>query len=324
MNRNAFLALLTLGALTASAQTPADKRAVTIQAFDYSAVVTPIQAIFGTQVNIGVGIQSMMTSRVVRDGRFTVVDRRNTNAILAEQDFNNSNRVKRGSGARTGNVRGADLLLAGDVVVFGRDDRQESKGKGVEVLGVGKVSSSSSSEGKAVVVIDFRLIDQETSEVIATGEARGESQRVSTTKGSTFYAGLFSVGSSTEMTSSNFANTIIGEAVQDAVDKLAVQLKTVNLQGASTGRAADVDARVADVSGNTLIINAGSMVGVAVGQTFTVYHKGKEIKDPTTGEVLDVQTTAVGKLTITSIRDKISTGSYTGGTVPVVGDVVRP
>ncbi len=31
--------------------------------------------------------------------------------------------------------------------------------------------------------------------------------------------------------------------------------------------------------------------------TFTVYHKGKEIKDPSTGEVLDVQVAPLGQLT---------------------------
>ena len=47
------------------------------------------------------------------------------------------------------------------------------------------------------------------------------------------------------------------------------------------------------------------------------------IKDPATGEVLDVQTTPLGQLTITMVRDKISMGTYNGGAKPVVGDVVR-
>ena len=215
-------------------------------------------------------------------------------------------------------------MLSGDVVAFGRDDRRESKVSGGAVLGVGKVSASAKAENKAVVVIDFRLIDTETSEVVATGEARGESKRESTAKGSAFYAVLLGGGSSTEMTSSNFANTIIGEAVMDAVDKLAKQLQTVGLQGGTTGRSADLDARVADVTGSTIIMNAGSAAGITAGATFTVYRKGKEVKDPTTGEVLDVQVTPLGKLTITTVRDKIAIGTYSGTGTPVVGDVVRP
>ena len=37
---------------------------------------------------------------------------------------------------------------------------------------------------------------------------------------------------------------------------------------------------MADVSGNSITINAGAAAGLKVGQTFTIYHKGKEIKDP--------------------------------------------
>ena len=88
-------------------------------------------------------------------------------------------------------------------------------------------------------------------------------------------------------------------------------------------RTADLDARVADVSGNVVTINAGSGAGLAAGQTFTVYHKGKEIKDPTTGEVLDVQTTPIGQLTITTVRERIAMGNFNGAGKPVVGDVVR-
>jgi hypothetical protein len=125
------------------------------------------------------------------------------------------------------------------------------------------------------------------------------------------------------MTSSNFGETIIGEATMDAVDKLAQDISRVGMQGGSAGRAVDLDARVADVSGSTVTINAGSAAGLQAGQTFTIYHKGKEIKDPTTGEVLDVQTTPLGQLTITVVRDRIAIGNFNGSGKPVVGDVVR-
>ena len=46
-------------------------------------------------------------------------------------------------------------------------------------------------------------------------------------------------------------------------------------------------------------------------------------QDPSTGEVLDVQTTPLGQITITTVRDRISTGTYAGGGAPVVGDIVR-
>jgi len=295
-----------------------------VDEFDYSTVMTAMQAIFGTQVNIGQGIQSMMVKRIATDGKYTVVERRKVANIMKEQDFAASNRVKKGTGARIGQIRGADLTLMGDIVVFGRDDRRKAGGVGVLVPGAGGVIGGSKTDAKAVVVLDYRLVDTETSEVVASGEARGESKRTSKGFGAGMFAGGVLVGGGFSSNASNFGETIIGEAVMDAVDKLAADLSKATLNGAgSGGRELDLDARVADVTGNSITINAGSSAGLAAGMTFTVFHKGKEIKDPATGEVLDVQTTPLGTLTINVVRDRISTGTYSGATPPVVGDIVR-
>jgi curli biogenesis system outer membrane secretion channel CsgG len=320
MNPRLLAALLAGCVALAPAQT---KKAMEVEDFDYSTVMTAVQAIFGTQQNIGQGIQAMLVKRVAQDGKYTVVERRKVANIIKEQDFSASNRVKQGTGARVGQIRGANLTLMGDIVVFGRDDRKTSAGIGAIVPGAGGAAGGYKGDAKAVVVLDYRIVDTETSEVVASGEARGESKRTSKGFGAAMFAGGVGVGGGFNMTSSNFAETIIGEATMDAVNKLAVDINMRELNGGAGGRDLDLDARVADVSGNTITINAGTAAGLAAGQTFTIYHKGKEIKDPTTGEVLDVQTTPLGQLTITTVRDRISMGNYSGSTAPVVGDVVR-
>ena len=73
-----------LCAALAPAQT---KKAMEIEAFDYSTVMTGVQAIFGTQQNIGQGIIAMMTKRIAQDGKYTVVERRKVANIMKEQDF---------------------------------------------------------------------------------------------------------------------------------------------------------------------------------------------------------------------------------------------
>jgi hypothetical protein len=156
-----------------------------------------------------------------------------------------------------------------------------------------------------------------------SGEARGESKRTSKGGGAGLFVGGVGVGGVVDMSSSNFGETIIGEATMDAVNKLADEINGASLQGGAESREVDLDARVADVSGNMITINAGAAAGLRAGQTFTVYHKGKEIKDPSTGEVLDVQTTPVGQLTITVVRDRIATGTFSGSAAATVGDVVR-
>jgi curli biogenesis system outer membrane secretion channel CsgG len=303
---------------------PAQKKAMIVDEFDYSAVMTSLQAIFGTQANIGQGIQAMLVKRVAEGGKFTVVERKKIANVMKEQDFNASNRVKQGSGARIGQIRGADLTVMGDIVVFGRDDRRTSAGVGAGVFGAGGGAiGGSKGDFKAVVVLDYRIVDEETSEVVGSGEARGESKRTSKGFGAAMFAGGVFAGGGVNMTSSNFGETIIGEATMDAVNKLAANINSADLTGGAGGRELDLDAKVADVSGSSITINAGTAAGLRVGQTFTIYHKGKEIKDPSTGEVLDVQTTPLGTLTITVVRDKISVGNYAGGAPPVIGDIVR-
>jgi curli biogenesis system outer membrane secretion channel CsgG len=318
--------IVLVGALCACLGTAQTKKTMSIEDFDYSTVMTAVQAIFGTQQNIGQGINAMMTKRIAQGGRFNVVERRKVAALTKEQDFSASNRVKQGTGPRVGQIKGAQLTLMGDIVVFGRDDRKKGGGVGVFVPGAGGgVVGGYKSDNKAVVVLDYRIVDVETSEVVATGEARGESKRTSKGFGAGLLAGWAGGGGGFfDMSSSNFAETIIGEATMDAVDKLAAQIATVNLSGGAEDRALDLDARVADVSGDMITINAGSAAGLQPGQTFTIYHKGKEIKDPSTGEVIDVQTTPIGKISITAVRERVATGSYTGSAAPVVGDVVRP
>ena len=122
------------------------------------------------------------------------------------------------------------------------------------------------------------------------------------------------------MTSSNFADTIIGEATQDCVNKLAEVLNTQSEAMKKTARA--VEAYVADVSGASMTITAGSNDTVAVGDVFEILRIEREVKDPVTKEVLDRITSKVGELTIGSVRDKIATGNY-AGSAAAVGFIAR-
>jgi len=120
------------------------------------------------------------------------------------------------------------------------------------------------------------------------------------------------------MGSSNFANSILGEAVNAAVADLGQQLDdkadllpTVKVE---------VSGLVADVEGNTVILNVGTKAGVKVGDHLAISRKGKEIRDPATGKVLKVVLTKLGDLTITQADESSSTGTFSGPKPPQVGD----
>jgi curli biogenesis system outer membrane secretion channel CsgG len=292
------------------ATSQAEKKRVIVDEFDYSTVKSSVQAVFNTQADIGKGIRAMLVKRMAEANKVVVVERAKVDQLMAEQDRNASNRVKQGSGARVGRISGADAVLAGDIVVFGRDDKKTNIGGGGFARGPFAGIHIKNEEDKAVVVIDYRLVDAETSEVIATGEARGESIRKSKGFGGMGGSWGGGGGGGIDMTSSNFGATIIGEATQDCVNKLGDILS----QQATTMKKAvrEVETRVADVSGGTMVIAAGANDGVNVGETFDILKVLREVRDPQTKELLDTVTEQAGVLTITSVRDKIATGNYVG------------
>jgi curli biogenesis system outer membrane secretion channel CsgG len=292
------------------ATSQADKKRVIVDEFDYSTVKSAVQAVFNTQADIGKGIRAMLVKRMADANKVVIVERAKVDQLMSEQDRNASNRVKQGSGARVGRISGADAVLAGDIVVFGRDDKKTNIGAGGFARGPFAGLHIKKEEDKAVVVIDYRLVDAETSEVIATGEARGESTRKS--NGLSGLAGSFGGGGGggVDMTSSDFGQTIIGEATQDCVNKLGDILSQQATSMKKTVR--EVETRVADVSGSTMVIAAGANDGVNVGETFEILKIVREVRDPQTKEVLDTVTDKAGDLTITSVRDKVATGSYVG------------
>ena len=293
----------------------AGMRTAAVDEFDWGTVKTAVQEVFHTNVDIGKGIRALLTTRVQQAGKIRIVERAKVQTVLKEQDFDASNRVKKGTGSRIGQIRGADVYVMGDIVAFGRDDRDRRVNAGalaprVPFAGAIRIGKK---EEKAVVVIDYRVVDAETSEVIDTGEARGESKRESKGIGGFFAVPGAAAGGGVDMTARNFAETIIGEATIEACDKLAAIMNS-KIPGLPKHQV-DVEALIADVSGGTVTLAKGSNDGIAVGDRFEIFHILSEIKDPVTGEVLDQKVEKTGQLTIVSVRERIATGQYSGGAV---------
>lgn len=303
------------------------KRRVVVDEFDYSTVMTSVQAVFGTHQDIGKGIRAMLVKRLAEGGKVTVVERAKLEQLMKEQDLGASNRVKQGTNARIGRIKGADAIVMGDIVIFGRDDKKKGGAGGISIPRFGRFGgalgglSNFNKDEKAVVAINFRMVDAETSEIVATGEARGESQRSSKDWGALLGAAGVTAGGVVDMTSQNFAETIIGEATMECVNKLAEQLD--QQIPALPLKSREVEARVADVNGTTVILTAGSNDGVNAGDQFTIVRVLREVKDPVTKEVLDVVTEELGVVQITSVRDKIATGTYQGSKPLKVNDIAR-
>src|SRR5258708_994826 len=89
-------------------QPPVKKKRVAVLDFEYGTVSSSVAAIFGTNQDVGKGIADLLVQKLVQDGKFSVIERKALDKIIAEQNFNNSDRADPTSAAKIGKIRGVD------------------------------------------------------------------------------------------------------------------------------------------------------------------------------------------------------------------------
>lgn len=325
----AAVAVFALPALAQTAATPAagspapagPKKRVAVLNFDYGTVRTYVAQIFGSDQDVGKGISDMLVEKLVNGGQYSVIERNALDKILKEQNFSNSDRADPTSAAKIGAILGVDGIIIGSITQFGRDDQHTNVGGGGYGLGKFGLGGVGSSKAKAVVAISARIINTSTAEIMAAVTGKGESTRSDTKLIGAGGGGGGGGGGGVDMGSSNFANTILGEAVRGAVDSTAEQLNAAS--GKVTALKLNINGVVADVSGNTLILNVGKKSGVHVGDTMEISRQVRVVKDPTTGKVIKAVTDKIGTATVTEVDDDSSTATFNGGGGVKVGDVAK-
>ena len=301
------------------------KHKVAVLDFNYATVMTASQAVFGTNVDIGKGISDMLIDKLVNDGSFRVIERNQIDKILNEQNFANSNRADTATAAKIGHILGVDAVITGDITQFGRDDQNKNVGgmlgKWGSGYGLGGVGTQKS---KAVVQITARMIDTSTGEILASASGKGESARSGTMLGGGGAGTGGFAGGGGGMGSSNFAQTIIGEATTQAVAALAQNLAADSTKLPTiVAPTVSVSGLVADASSSDIIINVGTQAGVKVGDKLQISRVVRVVKDPVTGKPLRSIENPVGQLTVTSVDATSAVGTFSGSGKPQTGDTVK-
>ena len=268
--------------------------------------------------DIGGGIADMIVEELVKDGTYSVIERTRLDAILAEQDFSNSDRADPLSAAAIGRILGVDAIVIGSVTQFGMEREGRSVG-GLGRLTRGLVNRVGQQRGKAAVQLTARMVNTDTAEILASGEDEGRSDRSGL---------LLAAGGGTplgwaslSMTSSSYRETILGEATEAAVGQLSEQL--AGSADRITARVVSVSGLVADVDGATLVLNVGSAAGVKVGDTLRILRVTRTVTDPATGAVLREITQELGQVRIDDVDAGSSLGTVITGSGIEVGDRVR-
>lgn len=207
----------------------------------------------------GDGFSEMLTTALVKTDNYIVIERSQLAELLNEQSLSEAGIATPESAAQAGKVIGAELVVFGAVTEFGYSQQSSSGNTRKLKLGV--------DNSKATVAVDVRIVDPETSEIIAAEDIRKERSK----KGLNLRVKDLELGSQNE-----FDESIVGKATRDAingvVDLLEKNSDKIRWQ-----------AKVITMNGGDVFINAGSKVGVKAGHTFNIYRPGEELIDPDTG-----------------------------------------
>jgi curli biogenesis system outer membrane secretion channel CsgG len=225
MNRRFLSAVAALAVAAWVGASPAagqqTRPTVALLDFDFGTV----QRWWSGNQDIGQGIADMMVDELVNDGSYRIIERKRLQEILAEQNFSNSERADPTAKtvAQLGKVLGVKYLIVGSVTKFGTEESKKSVGGGAfggGRFGIGRVGTN---KGKANVAITARIIDVTTGEIMASARGEATSKRSGLLLGGGGGGGAAAVGN-IEFGSSDFRDTILGEATEAAVKDTVTKL----------------------------------------------------------------------------------------------------
>ena len=219
------LALFALGLLPpAGADVSAQTKRPTVALLDFD--FGTVQQWWSGNWDIGKGIADLLVDELVNDGTYRVIERKRLDAILAEQNFSNSERADPSAAtiAKIGKVLGVKYLIVGSITKFGLEQKKQGiGGGGFGHVGFG-IGAIGREKGKANVAITARMVDVSTAEIMASAKGEGISSRSGLLLGGGGGGGGGAGLGGVQMTSSDYQETILGEATEVAVKQVAEKL----------------------------------------------------------------------------------------------------
>jgi curli biogenesis system outer membrane secretion channel CsgG len=303
---------LAVGLLCPSATFGSAKRRIAILPFTYGAAIDHRVV----TRDIARSIADMLTTKIVNDGTYTVIDRETLDSLLKEQNLSVSDRSDPATACKIGKLLSVDVVCTGIIDEFGFENH-ENHVASIGAMGTSRIPyiggfgfhGGSRHSGRVHVAMDAKIVDVNTGEVLAATHAAGDSSRSGTD--------ILGTGSG----SYDFASSIAGEATAKAVDDLGMQI--IGSAGKIPDNQADVTGKVADVTGVQVIVNVGSNNGIAAGDNLTVDRIYKTIKDPASGAVLKELKNTIAVIKVSEVDKGSSTGSVVKGAGVKVGDDVK-
>lgn len=202
------VAVLAVAGMAASASAQSDRPLVAVMDFDYSAVNNWWSGVWGNY-DIGKGVADQVVDELINESDFRVIERKRIDTVLAEQDFQQSDRADPQAQVRIGKVLGVRYIIAGSITKFTTSDKNYSAGGIVK----GPLGGLGLKKSKSEVQLNARVIDAETGEILIAAKGKGDSKKgggVSVAGGASGVGGGFSMGSS------EYRASALGEAQEQA------------------------------------------------------------------------------------------------------------
>lgn len=168
---------------------------------------------------VGWELSGMLSNELAATNDFRVLERSKLDKVLEEQNLAASGRVRAGTGAKMGQVTGADYLVFGTVTAY--EENTASTGGGISFHGI----SLGGKKSDAYLAVDVRVVNAETGEVDFSRTVEGRSSGGGVSVG--VYRGGFGGNLAHE------ENTPAGKAIRAALVEISDYLDCVMVKKGS-------------------------------------------------------------------------------------------
>jgi curli biogenesis system outer membrane secretion channel CsgG len=241
---------------------------------------------------LGTSASDILLTELAKSGKFILVEREQMNKILEEHKLAMSGVVDSASAVEAGKLLGVNALVTGSISQFG------VKEEAMDAILV------QTKQQIAQAVVDLRVIDVETGEIMYADSGKGEVKKK--------FGQTLGVG-----TKGGYDETIEGDALRAAIVKFVDNIiSQVNKKPWSC--------LVAQTKNQDVFLNAGNGSGLKVGDKLKVFNLGDEITDPATGKVIGRDEQEIGMIQVNRFfGENGSVAKVVSGTMPSIGDICR-
>jgi len=244
------------------------------------------RAAFPMRWDLGGGTRDVLVDRLMKTGRYHVIERPELGEIVKELNFQQSGMTRPQDKAALGKIKNVQYLIKGVITDFA----QVSGGS----AGARKGSFGLfGSDTQAIVGIILYVVDVESGEILAS-ESIEESVHSSDVSVQAMYKDISFGGSS-------FYRTPLGKATAKVIDRAVARITDSIASRRWSPKIAAVQ------SDGLVLLNGGADREIVVGEQFTVMEDGAVVVDPETGDMLGrLAARPIATLRVTAVHERYS------------------